>query len=1137
TVYAVSNTRYYRSTDGVNFTRITDILPNVSGRLVMAVTPANPDILYILSADTFANGGVFQGLFRSSNSGETFTETGNTENLMERNQSFYNLTIAVSPTDANEVFTGAINVWRSTNGGSSFNRLNDNDNVAGPAYTHVDTHTLKFFNNKLFCGSDGGLFVSEDNGDSFTDRTQGITVTQFYRISVANGNSSRIAGGTQDNSGFVLNNGNWNIYTGGDGMDYEIDPNNENLIYGFSQFGGVLFITTDSGQSIGGVAAPNGLDGNWITPLDVSSTGEVYSGFNAVYRLDGNQWVRISDIIRSGDDNEIEDLEVDPNNPDIIYVAESNILYRSIDGGVTFEEVITLNSLISSFTINSNDSNILYVTTSNRVGVRQSSQPNLRGVFKITINSGTGLGSAEDITFDLPADQAFFSITHQGRHTDNPIYVGTNLGVYRLDDTLTEWEEYFTGLPSVAVGDLDISLDDEIITAATYGRSIWQSPIPIQIPDDDIRLVSLTPETNTVSCSTVTPEVIVENKGVNPITSVDVTFSLNGGASENFTWTGSLDSGASASIPFPNPLNIVDLGEVLLDVNTTIANDAFPENNNESSTFFLNEFGQDNIVNTFETAAEDLVAYNEGIDGSVWERGVPTGNVLNAASSGTQVYATNLDGNHPDATKGILLSNCYDFSSILAPVLKFDMAFDLEVNFDIVFVQYSIDNGANWEILGNINSEPNWYNSDRTNASSGAADDCQNCPGAQWTGTEATLTEYSYDFLANAARGETDLTNETNVIFRIVFQSDPSVTQEGVVIDDFVIAGFIDDEDDDDDGVPDVDDNCSVVSNVDQLDTDMDGEGNACDFDDDNDGILDINDNCPLTPNADQADFDGDGIGDVCDDDRDNDGIPDTVDLCPDTPANAVVDIDGCEIFSLPATNFRIRTIGESCISSNNGSVEISAEIPLNYSVILTGDTINSSSEDFTQNASFEDLSAGTYMICITVAGQSDYENCVNFTITEPEALSVFSKVNSLNNEVTLSLSGSKAYTIELNNEIFVTSESEITLPLSEVENSLTVKTDLDCQGVYEETIVLSSELLVYPNPIATGNLIVFLGNGIVGNVDVSLYTMNGVEVFRKPFSIVDNQIRFNVDTLSQGIYVLNIKTGSSLLNYKIIRR
>ncbi|XLS29575.1 reprolysin-like metallopeptidase [Flavobacteriaceae bacterium M23B6Z8] len=110
-----------------------------------------------------------------------------------------------------------------------------------------------------------------------------------------------------------------------------------------------------------------------------------------------------------------------------------------------------------------------------------------------------------------------------------------------------------------------------------------------------------------------------------------------------------------------------------------------------------------------------------------------------------------------------------------------------------------------------------------------------------------------------------------------------------------VCAGGIFLPDADGDGVLDVNDNCPNVENTNQLDTDGDGDGNACDDDDDADGILDQNDNCPLIVNLDQADNDGDGIGDPCDEDDDNDGVLDVNDNCPLTanPDQSDNDLDG----------------------------------------------------------------------------------------------------------------------------------------------------------------------------------------------------------------------------------------------------
>ncbi|MDF4203986.1 thrombospondin type 3 repeat-containing protein [Maribacter sp. SA7] len=1136
TIYAVTSNTFVKSTDGGDsFTEITDGLPASSGRLVIGTSAANPSGVYVLRAQTGGNSFAFGGLYKSLDSGESFAKTASDQDIFESNQAWFDLAIEVSPTNFNEIYTGCLNVWKSTNGGDTFIRIN-RWNITDQGYTHADIHTIKVFNNKVYVGSDGGIYMSENGGSTFTDYTAGISISQFYRISVAKNDSEKITGGLQDNAGFIRDQGQWNVFTGGDGMDYEIDPNNSSLVYGFVQFGGSLFISSDSGQSIGVVGAPtdangNTIEGNWVTPLAISSDGSVYAGFDALYRLENNQWNKISSSIGSGN---IDDIEIDPKNPETIFAAESNILYRSRNGGITFSLIEVMDSEISDIAINSNDSNIIYVTTSNRVGIALSDQPSERGVFKITI--GETETTSENITFDIPTDQAFFSIAHQGRHTDNPIYVGTSLGVYRLDDSLTEWEEYYTNLPNVAISDIEINLDDEKIIASTYGRGVWESSIPVQIPDNEIRLVSITPNPNEVLCSDFTPTATVENQGINPITTVDIEYSINSNSVQSFTWTGNLLSNETVTIELPLETTVA-FGESNIELTATIENDSYDDNNSLENRFFLNTPSSGGEINTFETEKESLITYNDGSSEDVWQRGIPTGTNLNTASSGSNVYGTNLSGNHPNSTKAILLSNCYDMTTIIAPVLKFNMAFDLELNFDIAYAEYSIDGGTNWDILGNINSEPNWYNSDRTNALSEEADDCQNCPGAQWTGDGTEMTEYAYNFNLNAANGEQDLTGETNVIFRIVFQSDPSVTQEGVIIDDLVVDGSADDEDDDNDGILDVDDNCPLTANADQLDTDNDGEGDVCDTDDDNDGILDVDDNCPLIANPNQEDDDLDGIGDLCDNDSDNDGVPNDIDLCDDTPNGTIVNVEGCEIFSLPNTNFQIQTTGGACNSSDNGSIFITAaNTSYTYNAVLSNSdgTTNAS---FTEESLFSDLAAGDYQLCITVEGQADYESCFDLTISEPEALSVSAKISSLNNEVTLNFSGGELYTIFLNEKMYSTSAKEITLPLEDVTTLITVKTGLDCQGVYTEKIVLSDELFIYPNPIEGGDLTIYLGTNAAPEVTMSLFNVNGTSILSKQMKSTNNEIKLSVDGLSTGVYILNIKSGKTLSNYKIIRK
>ena len=100
------------------------------------------------------------------------------------------------------------------------------------------------------------------------------------------------------------------------------------------------------------------------------------------------------------------------------------------------------------------------------------------------------------------------------------------------------------------------------------------------------------------------------------------------------------------------------------------------------------------------------------------------------------------------------------------------------------------------------------------------------------------------------------------------------------------------DPDDDNDGTPDLSDNCPLIYNPSQRNSDRtatynDDRGDACDTDDDNDGILDTDDNCPIHANADQANdiTPNDPAGDACDD-QDNDGLVDAEDPCPPIPVS-----------------------------------------------------------------------------------------------------------------------------------------------------------------------------------------------------------------------------------------------------------
>ena len=139
-------------------------------------------------------------------------------------------------------------------------------------YVHADIHTLDFFGNRLYCGSDGGLFISNNFANSWSDISAGMEIMQFYRFGAGTQNAYQIIGGAQDNGTNYLNNGGWSHVLGADGMVAIIDYSNSQIMYGEYQSGG-LSRSTDGGQNWTYIAPTTAGDASWVMPytLDPNS--------------------------------------------------------------------------------------------------------------------------------------------------------------------------------------------------------------------------------------------------------------------------------------------------------------------------------------------------------------------------------------------------------------------------------------------------------------------------------------------------------------------------------------------------------------------------------------------------------------------------------------------------------------------------------------------------------------------------------------------------------------------------------------------------------------------------------------------------------------------------------------------------
>ncbi|MGB5418788.1 alpha-amylase family glycosyl hydrolase [Algibacter sp.] len=268
--------------------------------------------------------------------------------------------------------------------------------------------------------------------------------------------------------------------------------------------------------------------------------------------------------------------------------------------------------------------------------------------------------------------------------------------------------------------------------------------------------------------------------------------------------------------------------------------------------------------------------------------------------------------------------------------------------------------------------------------------------------------------------------------------------------------------------------------------------------------------------------------------DIDGDGVLNDNDNCSNTPFGATVDVNGCEVFTLDANNFALQIISETCRNSNNGSINVSANENLNYLINIVGNSINTSG-NFTSNFSVDNLEAGEYKICISVDGQSDYEQCFKITLTEPEDLSVLSKTSNDKKSIQLEMSGSSTYTIIHNDKTFLTSQSSINLELLAGSNLIRVTGEKDCQGKYEEVIYSGMEMSVFPNPITHNNLQVYLGDLNSEISSVKMYSILG----RHVYSNETNKNVLNIDTsnFSKGIYILHVQTKNQKRSFKIIKK
>ncbi len=475
TVYA-SGTQFFKSTDfGANWTEITSGLPASSSivRMALGVTAGDNSYVYALCAN--ATGNNFNGLYRSTDSGTTFSTQSTTPNLLGYDgnggdtggQGFYDLSIVVSPTDSNIVTTGGVNHWQSYDGGVNWT----NTSVWDSGEIHADVHELYYMpgsSSTMFSCNDGGIFKSTDNGNDWVDISGNMGIGQIVKLGLSPLVATSIIAGEQDNGSILKTGSSWYAINGGDGGECFIDYTDNNTVY--TQYvEGKYARTYDGGTTTTQIVTglPTGIDFYSPFKMDPVDNYTIYSGGTPTLYISTNQGDNWSALATSSGTGSIKDFVVAPSNNAVIYTVQDNAVSKSTDYGATFTNVtgaLPTTVALSSITVSNTDVNKIWVTYS---GYEAGTK-----VYK-SVNGGT---TWTNISAGLP-NIPMNTIVYTNNTTSDAIYVGGDIGVYYVNNNLSSFELFNIGLPNTAVRDLEIHYATAKIVAGTYGRGAWISSL------------------------------------------------------------------------------------------------------------------------------------------------------------------------------------------------------------------------------------------------------------------------------------------------------------------------------------------------------------------------------------------------------------------------------------------------------------------------------------------------------------------------------------------------------------------------------------------------------------------------------------------------------------------------------------
>ncbi|HEU4884783.1 MAG TPA: hypothetical protein VFT45_21175, partial [Longimicrobium sp.] len=483
TVYAaVWGQGIYRTTNASAatpaWTKLTAGLPAGGiSRIALAVAPSAPQTVYALIADAAY---AVNGFYRTTNGGTSWTAIPLPGGGIG-GQGFYNLNVAVHPTNANLVYLSGISLWKATFSGSAWSIVNVGATI------HPDNHALAFDPTNpqvIWAGNDGGIYRSPDGGATWNDAVnEGPCITQYEFIAQHPTSDAVVFGGTQDNGTEQFRNSPVFYHADdGDGGFCEIDtvqPRNVLSTY----YGATPKRSTTGGAFGSWVMVNAGIQGSapFYPPMAMDATNPQNLAFGTdQVNIDGAQgtggWP--THVLLPGIVGKVSALQF--VNSTLIYAGtETGQVYRlTKSGAVWTPKLISAAPLppryVTDLAVRPDNLNRVVVTLSG-FG---------------TAHVWTGTVGAASTTWaaispglpDVPANAVTIDPA-----APNTYYVGTDIGVFSTQNAGGSWALFSSGLPNCAVFDLRLHGPTRLLRAATHGRGLWERRLDVAaMPNVDL---------------------------------------------------------------------------------------------------------------------------------------------------------------------------------------------------------------------------------------------------------------------------------------------------------------------------------------------------------------------------------------------------------------------------------------------------------------------------------------------------------------------------------------------------------------------------------------------------------------------------------------------------------------------------